>query len=220
MTATAKALVLDFGGVVTRTLFETHRATEKALGLPEKSLTWLGPFDPASDPLWRRMQADEISERDYWHIRAREIGEMVGQHWDSMESLVRLVRTADPDSIIRPEAVAAVRAARGADKQVALLSNELDLFYGAPFRDRLSVLRNFHVIIDATYTKFLKPDPRAYALVLDALRLPPSDCIFVDDQERNVCGARAAGMITVLFDVRNPKSSFDDALRRLGVSVA
>ena len=122
-----------------------------------------------------------------------------GAAWRASSDLCAL---RDPDSIIRPEAVAAVRAARGADKQVALLSNELDLFYGAPFRDRLSVLRDFHVIIDATYTKFLKPDPRAYALVLDALRLPPSDCIFVDDQERNVCGARAAGMITVLFDVQ------------------
>ncbi|RWF53196.1 MAG: HAD family phosphatase, partial [Mesorhizobium sp.] len=28
-----KALVLDFGGVVTRTLFETHALTERALGL-------------------------------------------------------------------------------------------------------------------------------------------------------------------------------------------
>ena len=45
----AEALVLDFGGVVTRTLFETHDLTEKALGLPGGTLTWKGPFDPASD---------------------------------------------------------------------------------------------------------------------------------------------------------------------------
>ncbi|MEZ5449921.1 MAG: hypothetical protein R3E89_13430 [Thiolinea sp.] len=29
-----KALVLDFGGVISRTLFETHDSTEQALGLP------------------------------------------------------------------------------------------------------------------------------------------------------------------------------------------
>ena len=28
-----RALILDFGGVITRTLFETHPQTEKALGL-------------------------------------------------------------------------------------------------------------------------------------------------------------------------------------------
>ena len=34
-----KALILDFGGVVTRTLFETHDITERALGLPAGTLT-------------------------------------------------------------------------------------------------------------------------------------------------------------------------------------
>ena len=37
-----KALILDFGGVVTRTLFETHDITERALGLPAGTLTWRG----------------------------------------------------------------------------------------------------------------------------------------------------------------------------------
>ncbi|RUZ02579.1 HAD family phosphatase, partial [Mesorhizobium sp. M7A.F.Ca.CA.001.12.2.1] len=52
-----QALVLDFGGVVTRTLFETHALTEQALGLAPGTLQWRGPFDPGSDPLWRAMQA-------------------------------------------------------------------------------------------------------------------------------------------------------------------
>ena len=37
---TEKALVLDFGGVISRTLFETHDLTEKALGLAAGSLQW------------------------------------------------------------------------------------------------------------------------------------------------------------------------------------
>ena len=64
-----RALILDFGGVVTRTLFETHDITERALGLPAGTLTWRGPFDPASDPLWVSMQNREITERDYWMAR-------------------------------------------------------------------------------------------------------------------------------------------------------
>jgi len=61
-----RALVLDFGGVISRTLFETHGQTEAALGLPAGTLTWRGPFDPASDALWCDMQAGRLSERDYW----------------------------------------------------------------------------------------------------------------------------------------------------------
>ena len=44
MSRSAKALVLDFGGVISRTMFETHRLTEAALGLKSGSLTWMGPF--------------------------------------------------------------------------------------------------------------------------------------------------------------------------------
>jgi len=32
--AATRALVLDFGGVISRTLFETHDLSEAALGLP------------------------------------------------------------------------------------------------------------------------------------------------------------------------------------------
>jgi hypothetical protein len=45
-TAHNQRLVLDFGGVISRTLFETHDLTERALGLPPGTLTWRGPFDP------------------------------------------------------------------------------------------------------------------------------------------------------------------------------
>ena len=73
MSSDQQALVLDFGGVISRTLFETHALSEQALGLPPGTLNWQGPFDPAGDTLWRRMQADEISERDYWMARTREV---------------------------------------------------------------------------------------------------------------------------------------------------
>jgi putative hydrolase of the HAD superfamily len=215
---TAKALVLDFGGVVSRTLFETHDVTERALGLAPGALAWRGPFDPASDPLWREMQAGRMSERDYWLARAREVGALVGEEWTRMETFVRRARGADPASAIRPEAVAAVQAARAAGRRLAVLSNELDLFYGADFRARLPLLAAFEVIVDATYSGILKPDPRAYAAVSEALGLAAGDCLFVDDQARNVVGAQAAGMQALLFDVTRPAASYREALRQLGLA--
>jgi putative hydrolase of the HAD superfamily len=73
MSGKQQALILDFGGVISRTLFETHALTERALALPAGSLQWRGPFDPENDALWREMQADRISEREYWLTRAREV---------------------------------------------------------------------------------------------------------------------------------------------------
>jgi putative hydrolase of the HAD superfamily len=209
------ALVLDFGGVITRTLFETHRLTEAALDLPTGTLTWLGPFAPATDPLWTAMQRDELSERDYWSQRTTEVAALVGADWSEMAQFVRAARGSDPDAIIRPEAVAAVRHCVQRKIPLAILSNELDLFYGTDFRSKLPLLENFDVIIDATYSKILKPDQRAYLQCAEALALTPSECVFVDDQPRNVCGADDAGMQSVLFDVRKPAESFQQALDAL-----
>ena len=212
-----QALVLDFGGVVTRTLFETHELTEHALGLPAGKLRWKGPFDPDSDPLWRSMQRDEISERDYWTERTREVGALVGENWTSMQTFVQRARGAEPEKVVRPEADQAIRTAHVAGVRLAILSNELDLFYGADFRDRLSILKRFETIVDATHTGILKPDSRAYQSVLDELALEADNCVFVDDQRRNITGAAACNMRTVLFDVRNPAASYSEALRHFGL---
>lgn len=213
----AQALVLDFGGVISKTLFETHDLTERTLGLAPCTLKWLGPFAPDSDPLWTSMQRGEISERDYWLTRSREVGRLVGEDWRDMETFVKRARGADPDTVIRPEAARAIALAADAGFRLAILSNELDLFYGADFRSRLSILKRFDTIVDATHTGILKPDPRAYQSVLDELALEADNCVFVDDQRRNIAGAAACNMRTVLFDVRNPATSYSEALRHFGL---
>jgi len=213
----AQALVLDFGGVISRTLFETHALSEAALGLPPGTLQWRGPFDPASDPLWRAMQADEISERDYWMARTREVGRLLGEDWQDMQTFVRRARGADVQAVIRPEAVDAIGRARAAGCKLAVLSNELDLFYGADFRQRLPLIDQFDVIVDATHTGILKPDPRAYAQCLDALGVHAADAVFVDDQLRNIEGARRCGLRVVHFQVQAPAASYRQALQLLGV---
>jgi len=210
-----RALILDFGGVISRTLFETHDLSEKALGLPNGSLTWQGPFAPEADPLWRAMQADEISERDYWKSRTAEVAKLVGQNWNEMSDFVRAARGAEPDAVIRPEFRTTIAACKAAGVRLAILSNELDLFYGADFREKLPFLKDFEVIVDATYTGILKPDSRAYELVLQALGLPAADCVFVDDQLRNIKGAEALGLPSVHFDVMAPSQSYAEALRLL-----
>jgi putative hydrolase of the HAD superfamily len=215
-----QALILDFGGVITRTLFETHALTEAALSLPRGTLTWRGPFDLASDPLWRDMQADKLSERDYWMTRTREVGALVGERWERMETFVQRARGIDPASAIRPEALAAIAAARKAGCRLAILSNELDLFYGADFRQRLPFMAAFDVVVDATHTGILKPDPRAYQACLDQLGLPASACVFVDDQQRNIAGARQLGLRTVHFNVMRPGASYAQALALLGIAAS
>lgn len=213
----ADALILDFGSVVTLTMFETHRMSEKNLGLPPGSLTWMGPFDPDSDPLWASMQRDEITEREYWLTRARETGALLQKHWTTMAEFVKGARGKNTHEIIRPEILPLITAIKNAGKKIAILSNELDLFFGRDLRQSLEFLEDFDVISDATYTNILKPDPRAFESCLNELELPANACVFIDDQMRNVRGGLAVGLRALHLDVKSPQKAFNRALLELGI---
>lgn len=59
-----------------------------------------------------------------------------------------------------------------------------------------------------------KPDPEAYLGAARALDLVPSACLFVDDRQKNVDGAKAVGMPAIL---RTPDiAAFRDELVRFG----
>ena len=210
MSQPERGLLLDFGGVISVTLFERHRTSERLLGLPEGTLLWRGPFDPDGDDLWRDMLEGRISERDYWAFRAQETGRRVGEDWD-MLAMIRRTMGDDPNAHIRPQARDFVFLAKAAGRRVGILSNELELFYGADTMARLDILKLMDCVVDATHTRILKPDPRAYALGCAALGLPPERIVFVDDQQRNVDAATAAGLIAIRFDVVDPARSFAEA---------
>jgi putative hydrolase of the HAD superfamily len=163
------------------------------------------------------MQADQISERDYWMQRTREVGRLLGEDWTEMQTFVQRARGADVAAVIRPEAVAAIQQAKALGYKLGILSNELDLFYGADFRERLPLLQQFDVIVDATYTQILKPDPRAYQACLQALGVRAEHAVFVDDQLRNVAGAQRCGLPVVHLDVCQPGAGFAKALEMLAV---
>jgi putative hydrolase of the HAD superfamily len=120
---------------------------------------------------------------------------------------VKRARGADPNAIVRPQVRELILEARRAGLRLAILSNELDLFYGRELRARLDLLEHFEVIVDATYTQLLKPDPRAYQTCLDQLGLSAPQCLMIDDQQRNVVGARAHGLPAVEFQVQAPERS-------------
>jgi putative hydrolase of the HAD superfamily len=215
---TPRALLLDFGSVISLSLFERHRQTEQALNLPEGTLTWLGPLDPDTDALWVQMQRDEITERDYWGIRARELGEAVGESdWD-MAMLSQRLLCGDPNTLVRPEMERLIGRARNQGIRVGVLSNEVELFYGTEIFRRFNVLAEMDVIVDATHTKILKPDPGSYALALSELKLPAREVLFVDDQFRNIAGAVAVGMQTQYFDIRDVRGNVAAIVARLNLT--
>ena len=215
----AEALILDFGSVITLTMFETHHLSEKELGLPQGTLNWMGPFDPERDKLWTSMQRDEITEREYWITRSKEVGNLLGEDWNHMFDFISRARGNNVEEIIRPEIIQMIKLIKSSGKKIAILSNELDLFFGKENRERLNFMKEFDVIWDGTYYDFLKPDPRAYQGCITKLGLIAEKCVFVDDQNRNILGAKKVGLQAIHLDVREPQVAFNKALERLRINV-
>ncbi len=213
--APGKALLLDFGGVCLLSPVEMHRHTERIFGLPQGVLTWLGPVDPATDPLWRALLTEELSERDYWRLRAEEIGSRTNTKPFDLHSYFGPLYALPEEVIIRRAAVATVAKARAAGRKVGILTNDLEAFHGRPWMDSLHFLRGLDSLTDASNTGILKPDPRAYAQAIEALGVGRDDVIFVDDQPRNVAGARAFGLETIAFDIGHPEDSWREVERAL-----
>lgn len=212
-----RALVLDFGGPVLLTPFEVVQGFERRLGLAPGTFEWGGPFDPAKDSLWRRMQADEFTEDEYWATRAEEVAAVTGG--PGVRAMMAHLYPADEiDSFIRRQARAAVWAAKAAGLRTAVLTNHLASYYDDDWISRVGFLNEVDVVIDGSRTSVLKPDPAAYRPILDALEIPAKAALFVDDQPRNIDGARAIGMAALLFDVTKPSESYRQVIQSLGVS--
>ncbi len=207
-------LILDFGSVISYSVFERHAATERRLGLKSGSIQWWGPLDSDRDSLWQDMLANKLSERDYWARFSEAVGQMVGEVWTPADFL-KAARSPDLNDEIRPEIATLVRDAKSAGARLGILSNELELFYGAEALADIKLLREFDAIVDATHTKILKPDGRAYKLILDALGATAESAVFVDDQPRNVQGGIEAGLTSIFFDVCDPQGSCDRAMAAL-----
>lgn len=205
-----KALVLDFGSVISRSIFEKRFEVADKLGLPRDNFGWAGPTSPDSDELWRDMLDDKLTEREYWAAMAKDIGSRLGQDWTPLDYL-NAARADNINNDIRPEIVELVRRAKASGAKIGILSNELELFYGKEAMDSIEILDEIDVMVDATHTKILKPDPRAYEEVLALLNIPAVKSVFLDDQPRNVKGGLDFGMASIYFDVRAPQAICDKA---------
>ncbi len=197
------ALVFDFGGPVLLTGHELVGAFERRIGVPPGTYPRRGPFDPAGDRPWRRQQAGEITEPEYWRGYAAEV---VGG--SDVRALMRALYDLPESELIRPEARAVLEAAQRAGLRTGVLTNDLALFHHRAWIERNEFLHAVDTVVDCSVTGVLKPDPGSYETIARELDVTLTRIVFVDDQPRNVSGARAVGITAVQFDVTRPAESY------------
>lgn len=208
-------LLLDFGGVCLVNPVELHARAETVLGLPAGTFEWMGPVDPTTDPLWQEMvSGDGLSEREYWALRAVDVGNAAGRDLDLRGYMTMLYDPPVPE-MIRPEATAVVTAALAAGYGVSVLTNDMRAFHGKEWEDGVEFFELVDHIVDCSDTDILKPDPRAFQRAVDIIDVDPARVLFVDDQPLNVEGADVFGLEGFWFDIANATDAWSDVACRL-----
>ena len=212
----AKGVLLDVGGVLLPTPWELLEDFEARQGWPPGTLAWRGPVDPATDPLWRSVEAGELTSRGYFDRRAAELSRLLGRTL-SWPEVTRAMFDTPAGLAVGPGGRALVGQARAAGLRTGLLTSKLVAFLSREVVARSDLLSSFDVLLDESETGLAKPDPRAYDQAAAAMGLHPAGSVFVDDDPANLAGATAAGMAGVHFDVTDPAGSFGQVRRRLGL---
>jgi putative hydrolase of the HAD superfamily len=203
-------LLLDIGGVVHNTAMHLVRRLAETEPAMQPALERIGGLASDRDELWQRMLRRQVSEREYWAQRAAEFGAAVGETWDTRAMMHRLYELPQQDWL-RAEMVDLMTDVKVAGLRLGALTNDMTAFHGPGWVAGQEHLKLFDVIVDASLTGVMKPDPRAFRGGAEALGLPPEQIVFLDDMPWNVEGARQAGMTAVRVPWDDPAPAIDTA---------
>lgn len=188
-----RALLVDFGGVLTTPVTRSFRAFCRDLGLPselvkEVFLEAYGAGHDSDSPV-HQVETGRITGLEFAEGLAAIISERAGIELPPEGLIERLFAHVELDEVM----LAAVAAVRAAGRRTGLLSNS--------WGDRGSTgypVERFDELFDAVVISgevgLRKPDPAIYALAAERLGVPPAACVFVDDLDSNVRAAEEAGM--------------------------
>ncbi len=209
-----RVLVFDFGGPVLKTPYELITRTCDRLNIDPPA--WYGPWDPDRDPLYASFIAGEMSERELWAARAAEFAELSGCAPDVKSMMNEFYRLPE-EGLVRPESRTLIRDAKAAGIPVGMLTNDLAAFHPQEWRDAMSIISEFDVLVDGSIEQILKPDPQMYALLCERMQIQPHEAVYLDDQRPNVEGGEAAGMHSIYFDPTRPYEAIAQARALLGL---
>jgi putative hydrolase of the HAD superfamily len=189
-----RAVVSDFGGVLTVPLLEGFARYEARSGVSAKVIGDALARAAAADginPLFE-LEVGAISEGEFLATLEREAGAI-------LERPVALARFGEDymDGLdANTELFAYYRGLHDRGIRLAMLTNNVREW--EPFwRAKLPIDEIFETVVDSGFVGVRKPDPAIYALVLERLALPAEACVFVDDLAHNIEAARALGFAVV-----------------------
>lgn len=183
-----KAVLWDFGGVITTSPFDAFSRYETDNGLEPGLIRRLNATNPDSNA-WARFERSEVSAAEFAALFEAEAA-AAGAAIDAVAVMAML------RGELRPAMVEAVRRCHERLRTGLLTNNFVapdDV--GAPLYE--AVLDHFDVVVESSKVGHRKPDPRFYEMACDELGIQPEEAVFLDDLGVNLKPARAMGMQTI-----------------------
>ena len=210
-----KAVLWDFGGVITSSPFEAFNRYEAENGLPEDFLRSINATDPETNA-WARLESSQISVDEFDELFARE-AEARGHRVMGKEVLDLL------SGDVRPEMVSALGIIKQ-NHRIGCITNNVNTGQGpgmAKSSDKASqvaeIMAMFDVVIESSKVGIRKPDPKIYQMTCEQISIAPEETIYLDDLGINLKPARALGMATI--KVLNANQALADLEKLLGIQI-
>lgn len=192
----ARAVVCDFGGVLTVPLIEAFAAYQDQSGT---SLQDLGRAMQAATgaaggehPLFM-LEKGLISEAEFLRRLEEQLPD--GVHLHGFREIY--FEALHPNA----ELIEYMRGLRGRGLRMAMLTNNVREWEPL-WRAKLPVDEIFELVVDSAFVGMRKPEPGIYELTLERLGdgIAAEDCVFLDDIQPNVDAALTIGMRAVRFE--------------------
>lgn len=191
-----RAIVSDFGGVLTTPLFHAFARVQDDSGIPVASLGLALARIQEEDgahPLYE-LEKGHMTEPDFVARLERALSDELGRPAPLHEFSERYWSYLDPND----DLIAYMAGLRDRGYAMALLTNNVRE-WEPRWRSMLPVDDIFGVVVDSAFVGMRKPEREIYELTLERLALPAQACVFLDDIEVNCDAARELGMTAVAF---------------------
>ena len=183
MTSLLTGLLVDWGGVLTTSVFDAFADFGRREGLAPDAVAQLFRTDPQARTLLVALETGTLAEDAFEHSFAALLGV-------APQGLIdRLLASLRVDEGMRT----AVAAARNQGVATGLVSNS----WGMSGYPQEVLAQLFTGVVISGSVGVRKPAPEIYRLGAHSLGLRPDQCVFVDDLPGNLAPASDLGMATV-----------------------
>ena len=184
-----KAIIWDFGGVITSSPFEAFNEFEKANGLPKDIIRTINSENPDMNA-WAQFESNSITIGQFNDLFLKEAK---AKGFDIKgRDIIKLLKGS-----IRENMVSFLRELKSDFKLGCITNNVKSSSEENTDNETEEAMSIFDHVIESSLVGIRKPNPDIYIMSCVALNVSPDQCIYLDDLGINLKPARELGMTTI-----------------------